>query len=79
MNHVMYHDCFEKYIDSEKKRYFFQNQKHWLPSEGRSDSKSILYYTLKKTDIKFGRGDCEWRVGSILSTQYWLLSPRYGY
>ena len=62
-----------------KKAIFLPKPKNWLPSEGRSDSKSILYYTLKKTDIKFERGDCEWRVGSILSTQYWLLSPRYGY
>ena len=32
---------------------FFQNQKIWLPSEGRSDSVS---YTLKKTDIKLWTG-----------------------
>ena len=50
-----------------KKAIFLLKPKNWLPSEGRSDS---LYYILKKTDIKFGRGDCEWRVCSILSTQY---------
>ena len=75
LHHVMNHDCFEKYLDSEKKRYFFQNQKIGCQVRGEA----TLYYILKKTDIKFGRGDCEWRVGSILSTQYWLLSPRYGY
>ena len=62
-----------------KKEIFLPKPKNWLPSEGRSDSKSILYYTLKKTDIKFGRGDCEWRVGSILSTQYPYLGLKSQY
>ena len=75
LHHVMNHDCFEKYLDSEKKRYFFQNQKIGCQVRGEA----TLYYILKKTDIKFGRGDCEWRVGSILSTQYPYLGLKSQY
>ena len=44
MNHVMNHDCFEKYLDSEKKRYFFQNQK--IGCQVRGEATLSLSYTI---------------------------------
>ena len=75
LHHVMNQNCFEKYL-TLKKSDISSKTKNWLPSEGRSDS---LSYTLKKTDIKFGRGDCEWRVCSILSTQYSYIGLKSQY
>ena len=44
LHHVMNHGCFEKYLDSEKKRYFFQNQK--IGCQVRGEATLSLSYTI---------------------------------